>query len=108
MQLYAFPRITHLISLRCDRRDAEQVLRSSHHLLLKFVEWFFAITAYLMRTLRYQRHHDLPCHVLMMGLAFYYRLLPRQPRATPKPKINGGLCARRLLRSGHPHGTHRI
>jgi len=45
-----------------------------------------AIDAYLIRTLRHQRHHDLPCHGMAMVLIFYFRLLPCQPRATLKTK----------------------
>ena len=40
------------------------------------------------------RHHsvnDLPCHGMSQIIVFYSRLSPRQPRATLKTKINGGL-----------------
>lgn len=36
--------------------------------------------------------HDLPCHRRALSIAFYFRLSPRQPRATLKTKMNGGLC----------------
>jgi hypothetical protein len=44
------------------------------------------IDAYLMRSLRHQRRHDLPCHRRAKVLAFYFRLSPCQPRATLKTK----------------------
>jgi hypothetical protein len=43
-----------------------------------------AFAAYLMRSLRHRRHHELPCHRGAQAIAFYLRLSPRQPRATLK------------------------
>ena len=39
--------------------------------------------AYLMRWLRHRHDYDLPCHGGAQAIAFYLRLLPCQPRATP-------------------------
>jgi hypothetical protein len=44
-----------------------------------------------MRSLRLRSANDLPCHGMAPVLIFYSRLSPRQPRATLKTKINGGL-----------------
>jgi hypothetical protein len=86
MQLYALD--TTRENSRCIARASKmnKLLRQPNHSRRRRVEATRAIDAYLIRTPRHQRRRDLPCHHGAKVLAFYFKLLPCQPRATLKTK----------------------
>jgi hypothetical protein len=84
MQLCALRCDTRELSLHCESKLDEQIASTGKSFAVKRVEATRAIGAYLMRTARHQRRRDLPCHRRAKVLAFYFKLLPCQPRATLK------------------------
>jgi hypothetical protein len=91
LQLYALQYGAHELALQRDQLKTSKVIRLSNYLRRNSRQQHSHANAYLMRMLRHQHANDLPCHHMAKVLAFYFRLLPCQPRATLKTKIDGGL-----------------